>query len=58
MENAKLIMLNNTSAISNKTKAILISCYRILMIVIVIVIDTEFPEQSINIQYKYNISVN
>jgi hypothetical protein len=23
----------------------------------VIVIDTEFPEHSINIQYKYNISV-
>ena len=60
LENAKLIMLNNGSGLflvhlKNKIKVILISsymCWRLLLL-----LTWNFPEHSINIQYKYNISV-
>jgi hypothetical protein len=56
MENEKLIMLNNKASIDNGIVDFFIPS-QIKQKLFIIMIDTEFPEHSINIQYKYNISV-
>jgi hypothetical protein len=57
MENEKLITLNNKASIDNGIVDFFIPS-QIKQKLFIIMIDTEFPEHSINIQYKYhNISV-